>query len=176
MFNHERWKRIDEWPEYDVSDHGRVRSWISSGRRKQLRKEPRILRNTINAQGYPSLGLSRLKSGAHEHRTLLIHRLVAIAFVDGDTSLHVAHLDGNRRNAHHSNLTWATRKVNESHKKIHGRQKCGVLTASEHNELLVLRASGMSYRSLVSLFCVSLGTVYKAVNKPYRPAKGALSL
>jgi hypothetical protein len=53
-------------------------------------------------------------------KCLYVHRLVAQCFVEGDTSLHVAHLDGSRDNNHYLNLAWVTAKENASHKKIHG--------------------------------------------------------
>lgn len=41
-----------------------------------------------------------------------LHRIVAIAFVDGDTSLQVNHKDENGLNNHYSNLEWMTAKDN----------------------------------------------------------------
>ena len=49
-----------------------------------------------------------------------IHRLVAVAFVEGDHSLFVCHLDGSRTNNHFSNLKWATQKENMLHAREHG--------------------------------------------------------
>jgi hypothetical protein len=41
-------------------------------------------------------------------RTMPVHRLVAMAFVPGDHSLSVDHIDGNKVNNHASNLEWVT--------------------------------------------------------------------
>lgn len=49
----------------------------------------------------------------------LVHRLVAIYFIDKPTENHnlVAHIDYNKLNNHHSNLQWMTREENVVHQK-----------------------------------------------------------
>lgn len=43
------------------------------------------------------------------------HRIVASAFVDGDNSLEVNHIDENGLNNHYTNLEWVTSKQNSRH-------------------------------------------------------------
>lgn len=45
----------------------------------------------------------------------LTHRLVAEAFVEGDNTLEVNHIDGNKLNCHYSNLEWVTPSQNVKH-------------------------------------------------------------
>lgn len=46
---------------------------------------------------------------------MLLHRLVAMAFVDGDNSLQVNHKDGIKINEYYKNLEWSTAKDNLIH-------------------------------------------------------------
>ena len=52
--------------------------------------------------------------------TFFVHRLVAIAFVDGDTSLTVNHIDGNKLNNHFSNLEFISNADNLRHSFANG--------------------------------------------------------
>jgi NUMOD4 motif len=93
----EVWKTIDDFPEYAVSDHGRVRS----------NKSGRILSLNDNQFGVVQVGLMR--DGVQYHRSVPL--LVAKAFL---TQPHEAfdtpiNLDGNRRNNRVENLTWRPR-------------------------------------------------------------------
>lgn len=110
----ENWKKIRSHKGYEVSDHGRVRSYrTNSGK---ILNNFKII-NPIMRNGYPTVCLS----GAEKRKQLLIHRLVAIEFIPNpDLKPHVAHLDGTRNNNHVSNLMWATHKENMGHKLIHG--------------------------------------------------------
>jgi len=93
----ENWRTIENFPEYAVSDHGRVRS----------NKSGRILSLNDNQFGVVQVGLMR--DGVQYHRSVPL--LVAKAFL---TQPHEAfdtpiNLDGNRRNNRVENLTWRPR-------------------------------------------------------------------
>lgn len=49
-----------------------------------------------------------------------IHRLVISAFKQGDTSMQVNHIDGNKKNNRIENLEWVTSKENIEHAIEHG--------------------------------------------------------
>lgn len=93
----ENWKWIERFPEYSVSDYGRIRS----------DKTGRILSLNENQYGLVQVGLMR--GGTQFHRSVPL--LVANAFLPYaheafDTPIN---LDGNRHNNHVDNLAWRPR-------------------------------------------------------------------
>ncbi len=93
----EEWKEIDLFPEYSISNYGRVRS----------NKTDRILALSRNQYGVVQVGLMRNHKQYHRSVPLL----VAKAFVPEpggafDTPIN---LDGDRTNNHMDNLVWRPR-------------------------------------------------------------------
>ena len=93
----EHWKAIEHFPEYSVSDHGRIRT----------DKSGRILALNPNQFGVVQVGMMR--DGEQKHRSVPL--LVAKAFLPDsvgpfDTPIN---LDGNRDNNHVDNLAWRPR-------------------------------------------------------------------
>ena len=70
----EIWKSIQNYPDYEVSNLGRVRSY------KRSLFEPHILARKLCKTGYYAVGLSKPGSKTNWAN---IHRLVAFAFVEG---------------------------------------------------------------------------------------------
>lgn len=98
----EEWSVIREFPNYSVSDLGRVVS-------NQLDRE---IHKPVCAWGYYSVRLSH--NGVR--RTKMVHRLVADAFVLGwDVGLVVNHIDGDKLNNQDGNLEWVTHSENTLH-------------------------------------------------------------
>lgn len=102
----ERWAKIQESPNYEVSDHGRIKG------PKGIRKPSK------QSTGYYYIGLHLPGRGL---TNFLVHRLVATYFCEGyKEGLIVAHRDGNKDNNRWDNLRWTTQKDNMHDKKIHG--------------------------------------------------------
>lgn len=102
----EEWRDIVNFPGYQVSDVGRVRSHnkVTSSARFPVRHwKDRILKPKVSAKDRISR-YSLWKDG--KEYTVQAHRLVAEAFIPGDTSLTVNHKDGNRQNNTVDNLEW----------------------------------------------------------------------
>lgn len=100
------WRKIEGFENYSVSDTGLVRN-DDTGRD--------ISRH--NSNGY--LRVELRKNGRSSKR--LVHRLVAIAFIDNPHGLpQVNHIDGNKQNNHVSNLEWCTGEYNVNHAIING--------------------------------------------------------
>ena len=161
----EVWKQIRGFEgKYDVSNMGRVRSLrFINAYRNDLRKPPLILsRKRINDKGYPAANL-RKNNRCFESP---FHVLVAEAFIGKKPKgKEVAHLDGNKLNAKASNLMWATRKENESHKRIHGTHQDGELNhyhklkETQVKQIILLSRSGRSRISLANVFGVHRVTI-----------------
>lgn len=100
----EIWKVIDDFPNYEVSNLGRVRN-IKTG---LIRK----LRNGSNT--YQIIDLYKDDAPCVQNNRL-IHRLVAEAFLGKHEGLQVNHIDGNKSNNCVSNLEWVTCSENIKH-------------------------------------------------------------
>lgn len=89
---------------YEVSNLGNVRSLKFN--------PPKIIYQTTTNVGYKQVKL--YKNGTYKH--FGVHRLVAIAFVDGyEEKLEVNHKDLNKSNNIYTNLEWSTRRENQKH-------------------------------------------------------------
>ncbi len=99
----EEWKEISGYPNYMISNIGRV----FSNRRNKL------LKINLDRYGYPCVNLCR-DGGYWDYPS--IHRLVAFAFVEGyfDGAV-VNHIDGIKQNSVASNLEWITHGDNVRH-------------------------------------------------------------
>lgn len=101
MKNKETWKPVAGYEgRYEVSDRGRVRTLcrIHGG-------GSRLLVPRVKPSGHLEVRL--FKDG--KHRALLVHRLVAMAFVEGYADgLVVNHRDENPQNNRADNLEWTT--------------------------------------------------------------------
>ncbi len=93
----ERWSQIKHFPEYSVSDHGRIRA----------DKSGRILALSENQFGLVQVGM--MHNGQQRHRSVPL--IVARTFIPippgpFDTPIN---LDGDRHNNHVDNLVWRPR-------------------------------------------------------------------
>ena len=115
----EIWKIIDDYPEYEVSTYGNIRSidrsFIDSMGRKYYKKGQLLkLKYQTDKDGYTQVMVS-LWSNKKYHR-LLVHRLVAKAFIPNPNNLpQVNHIDGNKLNNNIENLEWVTNSENTTH-------------------------------------------------------------
>jgi len=115
----ETWKPIPDYPLYEASDLGRIRSWNqASGRSK-----PRIMKTPTHPKtGYSYVCICN-KNGT---RQFTVHRLILLAFVgpcpDG---LQSCHYNGNRTDNRIDNLRWDSRKNNAIDKHRHNTTVMG---------------------------------------------------
>lgn len=98
----ERWRPIDDYPSYRVSDQGRV----------QNQKTGRILKDADDGNGYRMVVLC----SDGKCRSTKVHKLVATAFIpDHASGLEINHIDGDKSNNAVSNLEWVDRSKNMTH-------------------------------------------------------------
>jgi hypothetical protein len=98
---------------YDVSDEGRVRSWLTN----RGRDVPRILAQAVHPDGYYQVALH--KDG--KQRTVKVHKLVMLAFVGPlPPGMETRHMDGDSRNNRRANLRYGTPTENAGDRVRHG--------------------------------------------------------
>jgi hypothetical protein len=98
----ENWKPVIDFPNYEISDAGRVRSI----------KNNIIRKDQTHRQGYKQIYL--YKNGNRHY--FLVHTLVATHYIPNTKNKpEVNHKDGNKANNHVSNLEWVTRSENMLH-------------------------------------------------------------
>lgn len=133
--------------QFEISDHGRVRSLdrvMSNGRRIKGRM---ISTKAGNSRGHRTVRLSTISG----QKWFGVHRLVLMAYVgpcpDGYQG---CHNDGNPGNNHVSNLRWDTPANNTADKYIHG-----TIIYGENNNLAKLNSESVRrIRSLHAEGCL----------------------
>lgn len=97
----ERWAPIKGYDGYDISDHGRVRSFKPSYKKYVILS---LNTNPVNGYNYVKIGTKGLK----------VSRLVAFSFVKGHSEVRntVEHKNNKRTDDHYSNLVWVSQGRN----------------------------------------------------------------
>lgn len=156
----ENWRVVKGFPQYFVSDHGRVIS-IKSGDKQILKKQK-------GKRGYHHVVFHR--NG--ERRTIKVHRLVLEVFVGPcPKKMETSHLDGDCYNNHINNLKWDTRQANLGLKREHGT----ILQGERHphaklkeKEVIKIKKSYVSgdhtVSQLATMHRVSFASIYDIIN------------
>lgn len=130
-------------------------------------KTGKKLKGSINQDGYMTVSLG-FSTGPK--RKLLVHRLVAIHFVEEKRidQEHVNHKDGIKLNNDHTNLEWCTPKENTIHainlglitfESIRGENKAGsIFTDAQVEEICRMFQEGKTYKEV----CLALEIPYQS--------------
>lgn len=147
----EIWKIINEYPEYEVSTYGNIRSidrsFIDSMGRKYHKKGQLLKLNyQTDKDGYTQVMVS-LWSNKKYHR-LLVHRLVAKAFIPNPNNLpQINHKDEDSTNNYVDNLEWCTCKYNINYNDLierRSKNKCRKIDVFDiENRFIETVASGI---------------------------------
>lgn len=111
----EKWKNIENFDNYQVSNLGNVRNlnFNKTGKVK-------LLKQKTDKDGYSEIILCKNS----KYKTFKVHRLVAINFVDNnDDKPQVNHINGNKSDNNVNNLEWVTASENLKHKHRHLKHK-----------------------------------------------------
>ena len=141
----EYWNDIEGYPNYSVSNLGRVRS----------KKTGKILKPYKTNRGYLTVGFW---SGGKKKR-LSIHRLVAQAFLQNPNNLpEVNHINGCKTDNNLNNLEWTSGSGNITHAYQTGLRKAKI-TSLDKEKILQLIEKGFTQRAIGKLFNVSHSAV-----------------
>lgn len=136
MAQTETWKAIPEWPGYEASDLGRIRS--TSRTVEVTDKAPRRLQSRmIRSFPNPQSGRAEVRlSHRNVKRTQYVAVLVLSAFVGPrPPGMETCHNDGDVRNDRLDNLRWDTHVANVQDTVQHGRHN-GSKTHCKHGHPL----------------------------------------
>lgn len=154
-----RWLVSPSYPDYEISEYGGLRrcrpnrkGWMSG-----VEMRPRKVR------GYPMFGIS--VNG--RDKKVYAHHLVLEAFVGPKPfpRAEACHNDGDKTNAHYTNLRWDTAKANQADRTRHGTdmkgEKCpgAKLTADNVRDIKALIGKRIPHRTIGPMFNVSGGTI-----------------
>lgn len=116
----EIWKDVDGYPGYQVSNYGRVKSYLRLGNDKN---RFRIIK-FVSCRGYWRFTITKDK----KHQSKMVHRLVAEAFIPNPYNKpQINHKDGIKTNNHVSNLEWVTISENSIHAYKMGLNKIPII-------------------------------------------------
>lgn len=131
--NQEIWITLEKFPNYEISDTGKVRAknYLKMGIVKELRQ--------YNKRGYMSV---TIPDNTGKLTQIMVHRLVAMAFLENKNNKpQVNHKDSNRSNNNLSNLEWCDSFENMQH---YERNRIKPI----HNQKIVLNIeTGIFYNS-----------------------------
>ena len=105
----EEWKVIDEFPNYEISTKGNIRTKEYVDARNHIRQS-KLLNKQVNNIGYEYVILS---NEIVKHKTLTVHRLMAKTFLDDySDTLNVNHINGIKTDNRIENLEMVTHSEN----------------------------------------------------------------
>lgn len=153
----ETWKKAIDFPEYEVSDLGRVRRVAAS----KGTYGGKILK-PYDSNGYLKVCLI----SKDRKRKVSVHRLVLETFEGRpNDKLDCCHGNGIRTDNRLSNLRWATRSENMLDAKMHGTSAVGerngqaILTESDVIQIRNRRASGERISEITKDYNVTRGAI-----------------
>lgn len=166
----EVWKAIPDFEGYEVSDRGRVRSFLyQKGQRTVIMSEPqKILKPNILRNGYHQVTLRK----NNKPQCFKVHKLVLIVFqTPRPFGLQACHNDGDTSNNHIVNLRWDTCKNNHADRRAHGtdpvgeRSNSAKLTEIKVKEIRNLFCAGYRNKDLAKMYGVEKSTITSLVNR-----------
>lgn len=146
----EIWRNISGYPNYQVSNKGRVKSLSNDKTRKE-----KILKPIKHKNGYLIINLC--KNGKFKH--MKVHRLVAVAFVQNNSlfNTEINHLDENKENNCASNLEWC--------EHIHN---INFGTRNERAGKAVSKANTNNPKFSKKVICIETGKIYPSLSDVHR--------
>lgn len=158
--NMEEWKVISRFPDYEVSNEGRIR-----------RKSTKTLRRSyINASGYPTIKL--IVDGKRISQN--VHRLEAIAFLPNENNYPcINHKDGVKTNNSISNLEWCSYAYNNQHAYDHKLKEFYdyKIHPSEYCKIVEMYLYKTKVSEIAQMYNVTQGAIYRILTAVKRKDK-----
>lgn len=167
----EEWKIISSFPDYQISNFGRVETLqrklrythsVTGNEHFRLSVSKLLKIQYNNVTGYKFCQLYKDK----KMYNCTIHRLVALTFVSVQEGKDfVNHIDGNKHNNIFTNLEWCTNEYNHEHATKTGLIAFGSRVSTSvlnENSVLAIRKminEGFSHTKIASLFGVSRSAI-----------------
>lgn len=150
----EKWIVIDEFPNYKISNFGRVKSTVFHNN-LVTKKRDKVLKIQVNNNNRAYVSLRR---DGHR-KNCLVHRLVGNAFLPNENNLpQINHIDGNPTNNVVSNLEWCTASYNAKH--AYENRLNSLKEYNEARKKTIIRNDGKIYESAYSAATDNSCTVY----------------
>lgn len=158
----EVWKEIKEYPNYQVSNLGRIKSTTS--------KVPIIRKIELNRGGYQHVKLRK----NNQNKLLRVHRLVAQMFIPNPKHYDcIDHIDEDKQNNNVANLRWCSSQqniqfMNNNHPNLQ-QYKRKTVTAI-NNDVIIFFPSIVKTANFITTHIshhttgAALSTIYKATN------------
>ena len=115
----ETWYPLQKWPGYEISNNGRVRSYLDRhgfGKNKYV-EVPEILEEQTHRLGYKYVNL---RKDGKTHKGYIHHLMGETFLPNPENKPEVNHENGNKADNSLSNLTWNTRAENMEHARRTG--------------------------------------------------------
>lgn len=164
MVMQEEWKVIEDYPDYAVSNHGRVKRLTT----RTNTFAGKIIRMRYSGKNYS--GFTICRNGLR--KTVQVHPLVAHAFIGPrPEGFHINHIDGHKGNPHVSNLEYVTVSENNLHayrtglrSPQNGEQANGSkLLEQDVLQIIKLREQGESCSLIAAKFSVTDKEIFNII-------------
>ena len=138
----EEWRVIPNWERYAVSTFGRVASlglpYMQAG---ILRcRKPQLMHQKLSDNNPPYKTI-KLSDGNCNHKSFVVHRLVALAFIPNPHNLpFINHKDENSLNNNVDNLEWCTQQYNCNY-GTHNKRMAETLSKTGYQRRAVVQLS-----------------------------------
>ncbi len=160
---------------YDVSNLGRVRSYLAhpngnqhAGKTRKLRKEPRILKTHLVPYGYRLIAL-QTKDGEKTYR---VHLLVAHAFLPNlKNETQINHKTAVKSDNRLPNLEWSNHEHNHEHATVNGLRPrgeehgCARFTESDVRAIRASYENGVRQIDLAKQYGVGRNLIWAIVHR-----------
>lgn len=149
----EEWRPVPGYPNYEVSNTGRVRSIDRIDALGRLHKGIELKQFSDGKENY--LYVTLCKPGTNRHEC--VHRIVAFAFIPNpDGHNEINHIDEDKKNNAVWNLEWCSRSYNNSYGGHHNGENNHMAKLKEHEARYIKEHPEEGTTVLAKRFGISL--------------------